>query len=695
MTIRIISVTVSVALAALIMAVLAFDLFEMQQRRLATAGARDSSIMLSVLSGALTELSTERDLVYMALGTENGITADAGKAIAAARKEVNEKLGVFQNEVESASWADNPADFAELLTQSRSVLELFRDEADGLISTPAADRDPVRVIQLPGDYTNIIVSLRQIASGLRRSDVSIPHQMVFLERLEELTWSLFDYGGRERAAPALIIANPSAAEQSLGHAAQMIDRAVLSWQEIQPYFKDTKLPPGILEQLTKVRTEFFEDYWFLRDEITYLAQTGEPFAISSDEFLQQSAIAVEGVATLQSIIEKEKLGFWSQQAQDQFTALLFYASIALVGLILSAYFLFFMLRRVTGRINSMTAVMCVLAKGDTSIDLTGFQSRDELGEMAQAVEIFRENAERVSELTAEREAQQRENEEALRREMATLTDSLEDAIKQTVVRVEDKSNEMKAMSQKMTAAVTQVQDQSQSATKVSLESAERMQDVVTATNELASSISQVENAVKDALGLSGTAVEKATKTNQTVQELKEAGGRIGAIVGVINDIAEQTNLLALNATIEAARAGEAGRGFSIVASEVKSLANQTVKATEGVAEQITSMQRITDEAVTAIEDIGSTIDKMSDIAENIAASVHQQEADTNVIAENIRTAAQDTETVSSSISEVSDVSSNSGQIAIDVDVAASEVTEQISELEATITTAVRNWGKTA
>ncbi len=682
------------ALAALIMAVLAFDLYKMQKTRQVTEGARKSSMALSVLSSALTVLSSERDLVYMALGTGDA-SASVTDAIAAARKQVDEELDGFLSTLEGADWAEDPQALMDVVTQSRDVLSLFRGEADGLVATPAAERDPIRIMQLPGDYTNIIISLRQISSGLRRSDVSIPHQMMFLERLERLTWSLYDYGGRERAALALIVENLETAPQNLPFAAQMIDRAVMSWQEIQPYFKDTKLPTGILEQLTAIRTAFFEDYWFLRDEITYLAQSGEAMTLSQEEFLQQSAAAMTSVATLLSIIEEEKLNFWSQQAQDQFVALMFYATIALIGLLLSAYFLFFMLRRVTGRINAMTGQMCKLAKGDTGIDLTAFQSRDELGEMAQAVEVFRTNAERVSELTAEREAQQRENEQALRREMSVLTDSLEQAIKQTVVRVEDKSNEMKAMSQKMTSAVTKVQDQSQSATMVSLESADRMKDVVSATNELAVSIGQVENAAKDALGLSGTAVEKASKTNQTVQELKEAGGRIGAIVGVINDIAEQTNLLALNATIEAARAGEAGRGFSVVASEVKSLANQTVQATEGVAEQITSMQRITDETVVAIEDISSTIHKMSEITQNIAASVNQQETDTNAIAENIRTAAQDTEKVSSGIADVADVSSNSGQIAIDVDTAATAMSEEISELETTITTAVRNWGKTA
>src|SRR5437762_1148616 len=76
------------------------------------------------------------------------------------------------------------------------------------------------------------------------------------------------------------------------------------------------------------------------------------------------------------------------------------------------------------------------------------------------------------------------------------------------------------------------------------------------------------------------AVDQARQTDGTVQGLVTTASRIGEVVGLINDIAGQTNLLALNATIEAARAGQAGKGIAVVASEVKSLATQTAKATE-------------------------------------------------------------------------------------------------------------------
>jgi len=126
--------------------------------------------------------------------------------------------------------------------------------------------------------------------------------------------------------------------------------------------------------------------------------------------------------------------------------------------------------------------------------------------------------------------------------------------------------------------------------------------------------------------------DSADGARADVERLTEAVSGISRVVDLINEIAEQTNLLALNATIEAARAGEAGKGFAVVASEVKSLAEQTGKATEEIAQSITGAGELSSAARQAMERIQGAIADLDEVAETVASAAEEQRAATEEIA---------------------------------------------------------------
>jgi len=116
-----------------------------------------------------------------------------------------------------------------------------------------------------------------------------------------------------------------------------------------------------------------------------------------------------------------------------------------------------------------------------------------------------------------------------------------------------------------------------------------------------------------------------------MKNLSEAANRIGSVMELIQEIAEQTNLLALNATIEAARAGEAGKGFAVVASEVKDLANQTAKATGEISDHVNRVQEETKTAAEAMTGIANKIGEINQVTSAVSAAVEEQSSATQEV----------------------------------------------------------------
>ncbi|MDD1526233.1 chemotaxis protein [Bradyrhizobium sp. WBOS7] len=307
---------------------------------------------------------------------------------------------------------------------------------------------------------------------------------------------------------------------------------------------------------------------------------------------------------------------------------------------------------VTRPIQRITTEMEILAKGDTSVVVSGTERKDEIGAMAQAVQVFKTNAIEVERLKAEQIEAERRNVEQRKRDMTRLADDFESAVGEIIGTVSSASTQLEASATTLTGTAERSQRLATTVAGASEEASTNVQSVASATEEMASSVGEISRQVQESARMAGDAVGQARATTERVSELSKAAARIGDVVELINTIAGQTNLLALNATIEAARAGEAGRGFAVVASEVKALAEQTAKATGEIGQQISGIQAATNESVGAIKEISSTIERLSEISSAIAAAVEEQGAATQEIARNVQQAAQGTQQVSSNITDV-------------------------------------------
>ena len=198
----------------------------------------------------------------------------------------------------------------------------------------------------------------------------------------------------------------------------------------------------------------------------------------------------------------------------------------------------------------------------------------------------------------------------------------------------------------------QTSQRADSAMQAYNEASTNVETAAIAAEELSHSIAEISRQLSHTSDIVRLATEEARSTDGQIAGLASGAQKIGDVVKLIRDIAGQTNLLALNATIEAARAGETGRGFSVVAAEVKSLAVQTAKATEEIASLILAVQNSTGGAVEAIRKIAARMQEINQHTSAVAAAVEQQNSATGEISHNVTSAADGAGHVVEVLSEV-------------------------------------------
>jgi methyl-accepting chemotaxis protein len=419
----------------------------------------------------------------------------------------------------------------------------------------------------------------------------------------------------------------------------------------------------ILEGIKEV-SGMLEEY---RQSLTKLVDNSKEIDELTLEMTESAAAINKGSGAMKSdlLADQKRLEAESDTTIGETERLILI--LAAGGFLLGCGWAFFLGKGISRPMTAMCSAMRKLAAGNFEVVLPGLGRRDELGEMASAVEEFKVQAiARAERDAATQQAQNKAASEARRAELIRFADEFETAVGAIVANVSSSAVQLEAAAGTLTRTAETTQSLSSQVAGASEEASTNMQSVASATEELSASVDEIGRRVKESSQIAEAAVRQAEQTDGRIGKLSRAAQEIGDVVKLITAIAEQTNLLALNATIEAARAGDAGRGFAVVASEVKSLASQTAKATDEISNHISGMQGATQESVAAIKEIGGTIGRISDIASTIASAVEQQSSATQEIARSVQNVAQGTQKAAANVMHVNRGATETGSASEEV-----------------------------
>lgn len=659
--------------------------------------------------------AVERGVTNASFGAEGTVSATNQKTISDRRQAADSayKAALAQIKESEIDFAGK-GNLLSQLNNNYNAVTAMRSRADRALRQGKSERDADLMQNWVPTMTAVIMQSRDVRTTMTNELITHP-DLIALNNLKHFSWVTSEYAGRERAVVGGTISSGQAITPAkLRTLSEFRGRVQEAWTTMQDLSKNAIISADIKSAIKKADSAYFTTFEETRTQV-YNDGTSGNYSLQGGEWVSKATTAIDSLLGVQTSIIKtmtdEADKALASANTTQTTALVF----LIIILAIAAGSFFVVIKRVTSPLVAMTDVMGRLAKGDYETEVIARDRVDEIGQMAGAVQIFKEAGienirlqEEAEENRKKREAdeeearkteQLRKDDEARREAEATkkaaadskqarldLADSFESRISGVLNTVTAAIQEMSATAAEMSRNANETSEQATSAATASQQAGENVQTVAGASEEMSASVNEISAQVTESARISDEAVADAGKAADQVGNLSAATAKIDEVVNLINDIAEQTNLLALNATIEAARAGEAGRGFAVVASEVKALATQTANATSEIGTQVQEVQSVTKDAVTSVEGISATIQRLNEISVAIASAVEEQAAATQEISRNSLEAATGTEAVGENIANVSSFAESTGNAAAEVQSATESLAGDAENLSSEIDT---------
>ena len=677
------------------------DIYRAWHHQHALVEEQESNIAMTDLLKSANNWAVERGVTNAALAASMPVP-DARKQIILKRraealayyKDALKHIKILKAEMDQSSpFYQLVVDATVKMEEKFAKAEQMRARADKALALPKSQRDPSLAKSWVPTMSALIITSQDLRFVLTEEALMLDPELGREAEIRHFAWIMSEYAGRERAIlGAHIAANKPLANTTLKTLSEYRGRVEEGWNLAK---KLSATSNDVVKQAIKsTQKTFFDDYNGLRDQVyqagmrAYEQSAVGPtdsshtiYPVDSKQWIAAATTAINGVLAFQDASIEETTIHMDHMAAEVQREIIIEAVLLLLTLLASGSAFYVLFFKVTRPLKSMTETMNELANGNNDVEIPCMGQMNEMGTMAESVQIFKNNALERARLRDEQQEAEAQSEQEKKQAMNNLADSFEGRVQGIIETVASAATELSSTAEHMTNIIAKSNEMVQESTTNANQASSNVQSVASAAEEMSATTGEIKAQMARANHLVAQSVKVVENADNQAQKLSHASNRVKEVTQLISDISSQINLLALNATIESARAGEAGKGFAVVASEVKNLAAQTDKSIQEIEQVIGDMSAASDDIIDSLGGVKESVENISEASSSVSTSVEQQSAATNEIAANMQSASQGTLEISGNLSEVSSSASQSQASSSQVLSAANELSQQSETLK--------------